>query len=692
MIYLVKKVLVCAAWPYANGPLHLGHVAGSLLAPDIFSRYNKLAGAEVLMVSGSDQHGTPITVHADELGISPEEVAEYYHKINKESIEKLGIEFSLFNKTHDPRHIEVVQDVFKTHLKKGTIFKRSMYNPYCPKCKKFLPDRYVEGTCPFCGYEEARGDQCDNCGRTLDPSELENPRCKICGSTPETRETEHFFLKLSAFQDFLESYLEKNAPHWRKNAISHTNKWLAEGLRDRAITRDLLWGVEIPLKGYDDKRIYVWFEAVIGYLSCSKIYSQQIGKPDYWKEFWYDPEVKSYYFLGKDNIPFHTIIWPAILHGYDENLNLPYDVPANEYLMLSGAQFSKSRKHAVWLNTYLENYDPDVLRFYLTWIMPEIRDTDFRWDQFVEANNNVLVATFGNLINRILTFTYKNFGSVPEGDAKVDTEIETFISDKGQKIADFIEGREFKGAIRELFDLAKEGNKWFGRMAPWALVKEDRKACGAVLHAGLRLARALALYSYPFMPFTAKKLWKLLGEEDDIVSTGWNGASKDIESGRALPEPEILFHKLDLKEVLAREEAAAQNPVLDELKEELKSHGVNVDKGEDKMEEIDIDYLSKIDLVVGTIKEAKDHPNADRLFVLKVDIGTEVRQIVAGLKKWYDKDALIGKKIILVKNLKPAKLRGMESQGMLLAAEDEDKGLVKLLTVDGEVSSGSKIH
>ena len=382
----MSKVCINIAWPYSNGPIHLGHVAGSLLPPDIFSRYNRLIGNEVLMVGGSDQHGTPITVSAEKCGMTPEDYANKYHEINKKAIEDLGIEYSLYNKTHCPTHFEVVQKVFLDLQKKGYIYTKESDQYYCPKCARFLPDRYVEGVCPKCGAEKTRSDQCDQCGTTFEPGDLIDPYCTLCGSRPEIRPTEHFFLRLSAFRDQLIDFVSSK-DYWRANVKAFTKNWLEEGLNDRAITRDMSWGVPIPVDGWDDKVIYVWFEAVIGYLSASVEYSRMIGKPDYWKEFWKDPEVKHYYFIGKDNIPFHSIIWPAILMGLGD-MDLPYDIPANEYLMISGGKLSKSRGGAIDVPTVLQTYDADLVRYYLSVNMPDTHDSEFSWEDFETKVNN----------------------------------------------------------------------------------------------------------------------------------------------------------------------------------------------------------------------------------------------------------------------------------------------------------------
>jgi len=407
-----ERILIAVAWPYANGPLHLGHIAGAYLPADIFARYHRIKGNEVLMVSGSDQHGTPITIKAEQEGKKPGEIADKYHQQFLDSWQKLGISFDLFTTTGTVNHTEVTQDIFLTLLNKGYIYKSTMSQAFCPKCQRFLPDRYIEGTCPYCQSQGARGDQCDKCGKPMTTDELIDAHCRVCGSTPEFRDSEHFFLKLSAFEDKLADWVEKQG-QWRPNVINLTRRYLKEGLRDRAITRDINWGVPVPVDGFEDKRIYVWFEAVSGYLSASKEWAKSTGDSEKWRSFW-QGEAKGYYFIGKDNIPFHTLIWPAMLMGYG-GLNLPYDVPANEFLTFESMKGSKSRNWAVWLPDYLSRYDPDPLRYLLSINMPETGDTDFSWREFIRRNNDELVATYGNLVNRVLTFTYRNFdGRVPE--------------------------------------------------------------------------------------------------------------------------------------------------------------------------------------------------------------------------------------------------------------------------------------
>lgn len=649
----MERYLVGVAWPYANGPIHLGHVAGSLLPPDIFARYHRMKGNEVLMVSGSDEHGTPITVTAEKKGVKPEDIAKKYHNINSKAISDLGLSFDLFFETSHENHKKVVHDIFLKLLDNNYIYKKIMLSPYCSNCQKFLPDRYIEGECPHCGYSNARGDQCDDCGRTLDPEELLSPVCKFCSSEPEMRETEHFFFKLSAFQNNLEQYVS-DKDHWRHNTKNFTKNWLESGLRDRAITRDITWGVKIPLEGYDDKRIYVWFEAVIGYFSTSKEWARRKGDEEKWKDFWMDETCRHYYFLGKDNIPFHTIIWPAILMGYG-GLNLPYDVPANEYLKWGGEQFSKSRGISIAVPDVLQKYDPDQVRYYLSINMPEMRDSDFTLEDFVRRNNDELVSTLGNFIHRALSFTHKNYGEIPEMKelSEKDKEALEKIEAQVKEVEEHIEHCEFKKALKSVMELAHYGNRYFDARAPWALLKENRDECGTALHVCCKIVKALCITMSPFLPFSANKLWNMMGYEGSVTELKWEEALSDIPSGQSFERPLPLFKKL----------------ILDEPEE----------KAELEKKEEEVMGIEALDLKIGVIESIEDHPNAEKLYVMKVDFGDEKRQLVAGLKTYYTKEEMQDRKIVVVMNLKPAKLRGIESKGMLLAAEDK-KGVVSLLS------------
>lgn len=552
-----EKIFIGVAWPYANGFLHLGHVAGAYLPADIFARYHRMKGNEVLMVSGSDQHGTPITIKAEQEGKTPGEIAERYHNGFNESWKHLGISWDLYTTTGTENHAAVTHDIFLTLQKNGYIDRKVTSQPYCPQCERFLPDRYVEGKCPHCGDEDARGDQCDQCGKPLSAAELHLPQCRHCGTVPEFRETEHFFLKLSAFQEKLEKWVGSKED-WRLNVRNFTLGFLREGLNDRAITRDITWGIPVPVEGFESKRFYVWFENIIGYLSASKEWAVAQGDPEKWRDFWYG-DAKAYYFMGKDNIVFHTMNWPAMLMGYGE-LNLPFDVPANQNLTIESKKGSKSHNWAIWVNDYMERYDTDPLRYTLSINMPETSDSDFSWGEFVRRNNDELVATYGNLINRVLTFTYKNFeGHIPtrEEMGAVDEILplddrDKEILDKSLTVMETVFGDDgllyrchFKQAISAVMGLAHEANRYLDEKEPWKVIKQDRQRAALTLYVVISIILRLKTMMYPFLPFSSQKVHEYLGFEGKIED--W-GLHTDMPSpGQGLLKPSPLFTKLDIE-------------------------------------------------------------------------------------------------------------------------------------------------
>ena len=547
-----EKIFIGVAWPYANSPLHLGQIAGAYLPPDIFARYHRTRGDDVLMVSGSDQHGTPITIRAEQEGKTPAEIAGKYHRQFLESWQKLGITFDLFTTTGTQNHAEVAQDIFLRLLERDYIYKDSVLQAFCGKCQRFLPDRYVEGSCPHCEYAGARGDQCDQCGKPLSADELVEPRCGLCGTTPEFKESEHFFFRLSAFQDRLLDWV-KPKNYWRPNVLNFTRRYLEEGLKDRAITRDIDWGIALPIEGYPGKRLYVWFEAVIGYLSASKEWARTTGDQDAWQPFW-QGDSKAYYFIGNDNIPFHTIIWPAMLMGYG-GLNLPYDVPDNEYLTIEGRKLSSSRNWAVWLPDYLSRYDPDPLRYLLSVNMPETGDTDFSWREFVRRNNDELVATYGNLVQRVLTFVYRRCeGCVPE-PGEIDAASQALL-EKAEDTLKAMDGQlyacRFKEAIKTAMALAQEANRYLEEKSPWKTIKEDARAAATALYVALNVISGLRMAFYPFLPFSSQKLHEYLGFDGNVEADGWR--LRRIPAGQKLLPPEPLFVKLD-EEIIEQETA-----------------------------------------------------------------------------------------------------------------------------------------
>ena len=549
-----ERIFIGVAWPYANGPLHMGHIAGCYLAADIFARYHRMKGNEVLMVSGSDAHGTPITIRADQEGIPPDAVLERYHAQFLDTWRRLGISFDLFTSTHTDNHRRVAQDFFTALKDKGYIYPDTMLLAFCASCVRFLPDRYVEGTCPHCRNEGARGDQCDACGRTLDPVELVNPYCNICRATPDFRDSEHYFLRLSAFQQRLLEWIESKE-HWRPNVANQTASFLRGGLKDRAITRDLTWGVPLPLDGpdsvkYQGKRIYVWFEAVIGYFSAAVEWAERAGKPDGWRDFWQDGNTRSYYFIGKDNIPFHSIIWPAMLMGYG-GLNLPYDVPANEFLSLESRKFSTSQNWALWVPDYLDNYDPDPLRYMLSINMPETGDTDFSWAEFVRRNNDELVATWGNLVNRVLRFTYRNFdGQVPVDPAPAEAAEQELLAAARAALSavdDSLAQTRFRAGIGQAFGLAQETNRYLDRRAPWQAIKTDRADAARSLGTAIRALNCLKVMLAPYLPFTCQQVHEFLGFDGAVTAEPWDfdALVAGVRPGAPLRRPAALYAKLD---------------------------------------------------------------------------------------------------------------------------------------------------
>jgi methionyl-tRNA synthetase len=551
---LSERIFIGVAWPYANGPLHLGHIAGAYLPADIFARYHRLKGNKVLMVSGSDQHGAPITIRAEQESITPQQVVDKYHQQFVDCWKKLGISFDLFTTTGTPNHTQVTHDMFLTLLNKDYVYKDKMLQAYCPKCQRFLPDRYLEGTCPHCSFTKARGDECDECGKPLNPWELKDLHCYICSTPPRFESSEHFFLRLSSFQDKLAGWI-KEQTHWRRNVLSTTWKFLNEGLKDRAVTRDLDWGVIVPQSGFERKRIYVWFEAVIGYLSASKEWAKLHEDDTAWQAFWQD-DSKSFYFIGKDNIFFHTLVWPAMLMGYG-SLNLPYDVPANEFLTIEGRKLSTSRGWAIWLHDYLERYEPDPLRYTLAVNMPDTGDSDFSWREFLRRNNNELVATYGNLAHRVLTFAYRNFDGAVPAPGELDERSQSLLH--GAEVTldgvdKLLYRCEFKGAIKEAMSLAQEANRYLDEQAPWQTIKTERSpdkiGTAKSVYTVLSVLAALKTVFYPFLPFSSEKLHSFLGFDGSVKEAGWK--VQFLPPGQKLRQPQPLFVKLD-EDIVAKE-------------------------------------------------------------------------------------------------------------------------------------------
>lgn len=581
-----ETVLVAAAWPYANAEIHVGNLTGSYLPADIFARYNRLRGRNVLMVSGSDAHGTPITVRADAESITPLDVYQRFHHGFLDLFQQLGLTYDLFTSTHTANHFEISQDVFLALKQNGFLYTDRQFQWFAPSQNRFLPDRYVEGTCYICGYTNARSDQCDHCGNLLEPQKLIDPRSRIDGSTPELRETEHYYLDLGKLQDQVVAFLRERESYWRPNVLRQSlGQILTEGLHGRPITRDLDWGIPVPIDGWQGKCLYVWFEAVIGYLSASVEWSKLTGQPDAWRQWWHDSTTRAYYFIGKDNIPFHAVIWPAQLIGmgktFDEMIGsqpaepmiLPYDVPANEFMNLEGQKISGSRHWAIWAQDFLSRYDPDPLRYYLTATMPETRDADWDWQDFYKRNNDELVATWGNLANRVLSFTYKNFaGKVPDPGELTGPDLELLqtVENGFKSVANEMEAVHLRAALAEAMRLAGEVNRYLDQTAPWSALKTDRQAAARSVYVALKAIDSLKILFAPFLPFTSEKLHTFfgytaplfgrqytetltdrLGEHTVLRYDGSTASGKwepsDLKAGQPLNQPTPLFKKLDVK-------------------------------------------------------------------------------------------------------------------------------------------------
>ena len=531
-----KYIFIGMAWPYANGSLHLGHIA-ALLPADILARFHRLKGNKVLFVSGSDCHGTPISLKAKKEKISPEKIVEKYHQEFLDNFKKLSFSFDYYGKTTALEHKKIVQKIFLELYQKGYIYKKEQTLFYCPLCRQFLADRYIEGRCPKCGYEQARGNQCEKCGALLNPEELINPRCKLCGTKPIKKKTEHFFLRLSFFEKGLKRWLQEKKT-WRPNALNYTKQFLKQGLKDRAITRDIDWGVEIPLKGYKKKRIYVWFEAVCGYFTHSLIWAKRVKNKDIWKKWWKNENAWHYYIHGKDNIPFHTIIWPSILLGL--LLHLPDQIVSSEYLTIEGEKLSTSKNKAIWLPDYLKNYHPDALRYYLTVNGPETHDADFSWQNFIQRNNNELVATYGNLVNRFIKFSLNNFSGKIKNNLPIEKEVENKIKNTFKDSGKLIEDAHLRQAIKNIFELAIFGNQYLNKKAPWLKIKENKRSVEITLYNLLQIIYALAILLYPFLPESSEKVLKSLGVDKKKIKWEY----KKFNLTNKLKKIDILFPKL----------------------------------------------------------------------------------------------------------------------------------------------------
>jgi len=544
---LAEKILVTAALPYANGPLHVGHLAGAYMPADVYVRYQRLKGSDVIFICGSDEHGVPITIRADREHVSPQEIVDRYHVMMKESFSRLGIQFDNYSRTSLPLHHKISQDFFLRLYQNGYVKEQEGRQYYCATCQRFLPDRYIEGECPNCHHGGARGDQCEACGRWLEPEQLISPKCKVCSSVPEMRNTKHWYFRLSQFQERLEPW-QASKPHWKSNVREFCSGWFSEGLTDRPITRDIDWGIPVPLPGAEGKVLYVWFDAPIGYISSTVEWAHKQGKPDRWRDYWCDPQTRLIHFIGKDNIVFHAIVWPATLMAHGEFI-LPDNIPANEFLNIEGEKLSTSRNWAVWVDDYLDSFPPDPLRYYLAANAPENKDSDFAWKDFQARNNGELADVLGNLVNRSLSFVEKHFeAKVPEAlelssaDREVLTAINTAVTSIGSLLDDF----QVRRAVGEVMNLARAGNKYFNDAAPWTSLKQSPARCAATLNTTIQLQLALALLMEPFMPFSAEKLWKMLNAPGSHHDQRWQDIPKlRLPAHHRLGSREILFRKIE---------------------------------------------------------------------------------------------------------------------------------------------------
>ncbi len=683
-----KKVLVTSALPYANGPLHIGHIAGAYLPADIYTRFKRLKGDEVIHICGTDEHGVAITIAAEKAGKSPREIVDYYYEDIKRGFERLGIAFDNFSRTSREIHHENSQKFFLRVYEKGYIYKKELEQLYCPHCKRFLPDRYVVGTCPYCGYENARGDQCEKCGRWLEPTELINPRCAICGSTPIIKETYHYYFKLSEFSEPLREWLESKT-HWKENVRRTALSWIRDGLRDRAITRDLEWGVKVPLPEAEGKVLYVWFDAPIGYISSNMEWAINRGKPDEWKEWWMNPDVQLVHFIGKDNIVFHALIWPAMLMAHGDYI-LPSDIPANEFMNLMGDKLSTSRGWAIWVNEFLDTFPADYLRYGVAAILPETSDADFNYYDFQTRINSELADNLGNFINRTLAFIKKYLdGRVPDPQNLGDYDIETIekVKELANEMSNYIEQFEFRKALWKLMEISSLGNRYFDRKAPWSTRKTDIEETKRTLYVCESIVRSLSTFMEPYLPFSAEKVRKMLNLSGKL---SWEDAMRpDPEKGRELGKVEILYKKLDddvieLEVKKLMERAGKKAPEKEEKKEEKAM------AEEKEVQIITYEEFSKMDIRIAKILEAEKIEGTDKLLKLKIDLGTEQRTLVAGIAHQYSPEEVVGKYIPVIANLKPRKMRGVTSQGMMLAAVTED-GKIALLHPNQDVPPGTKV-
>lgn len=658
-----KRYCITTALPYANGPVHIGHLAGVYVPADIYARYLRLMKEDVLLIGGSDEHGVPITIKARKEGVSPQDIVDRYHNIIKQSFQEFGISFDIYSRTTSPIHNRTASDFFKDLYDKGKFVERTSKQYYDAETETFLADRYITGTCPHCGNEKAYGDQCEACGTSLSATDLINPKSTLSGAVPQLKETKHWYLPLNEYEDFMRQWILEGHKEWKTNVYGQCKSWIEQGLQERAVTRDLDWGVKVPLPDAEGKVLYVWFDAPIGYISNTKEL-----KPDDWEKWWKDSDTKLVHFIGKDNIVFHCIIFPAMLKAAGDYI-LPENVPANEFLNLEGDKISTSRNWAVWLHEYLKDFPgkQDVLKYVLCANAPETKDNDFTWKDFQTRNNSELVAIFGNFVNRTMVLTHKYFGGkVPAKGELTDYDKQTIdeISLYPEKIGRSIEQYRFREALNELMNLARTGNKYLTENEPWKTIKTDEARTATVLNISLQICANLAVLASPFMPMTAEKLAKML----NMQPVAWFEAGNvDLLSENAdVNAPELLFEQIDDKTIALQ---------IEKLQQTKKENALSEASVEAQKEIISFDDFAKTDIRVGTILSAEKVAKTKKLLKLTVDTGIDKRTIVSGIAEYCKPEEIVGKQVSVLVNLAPKNIKGIESHGMILMAENPDGSL-----------------
>ncbi|HNW70374.1 MAG TPA: methionine--tRNA ligase [Bacteroidales bacterium] len=676
-----KRTTVTSALPYANGPVHIGHLAGVYIPADIYVRYLRMKGEDVVFIGGSDEHGVPITIKARKEGITPQQVVDKYHKIIKDSFEEFGISFDIYSRTSNKIHYETAAEIFKTLYDKGEFIVKTSEQLYDEEQKQFLADRYVTGTCPHCNNERAYGDQCENCGTSLNATDLINPRSALSGNIPVMKETKHWYLPLDKYEPWLKQWILEDHKEWKTNVYGQCKSWIDQGLQPRAVTRDLDWGVKVPVEGAEGKVLYVWFDAPIGYISATKEWAAEKGKK--WETYWKDEDTRLLHFIGKDNIVFHCIMFPAILHAEGSYI-LPDNVPANEFLNLEGDKISTSRNWAVWLHEYLADFPgkQDVLRYVLTANAPETKDNDFTWKDFQTKNNSELVAILGNFVNRAVVLTGKFYNGVVPSITELtdaDKQLVAAIKEFPGRIAASLDHFRFREALSEMMNLARLGNKYLADSEPWKIVATQPERVQTILNLSLQICANLAIVAHPFLPFTSEKIKKILNFE----FSGWNdaGSVELLKDNSKLGTASLLFEKIEDDAVLAQVEK------LNKTKEQNKMAETKVTPAK---QDISYEEFAKLDLRTGTILTAERVPKTDKLLKLTVDTGIDKRTVVSGIAANYDPEKIIGQKVVILVNLQPRMLRGIQSQGMILMAENQ-KGELCFVQQEKDFENGSLV-